>query len=216
MMRTRQTAILLTTLLLSLILALPGIGESDRIIVDNADAVSEVPVSISQDLVDSMGNVGPRFVVQYANAIHYHDLEAIPSALETLLGQVLPRFIISAANANRAISFSYPIGLVGDDAPPQISGIMVSPSGASSVIIVWFTDEYADTTLRYGTQPGVYIETVSDPLYYKRHEVALTDLTLGTTYYYQISSTDRSGNTADSPEYSFTAGIYLRLPLILR
>jgi len=62
----------------------------------------------------------------------------------------------------------------------------------------------------------MYSQTVSDPLYAKQHEITLTGLTMGTTYYYKVCSTDRSGNTATSSEHSLTAQIPVYLPLVMR
>ena len=85
------------------------------------------------------------------------------------------------------------------------------------MIITWATDEFATSTVLYGTQPGVYSQTVSDPLYTKQHSITLTGLPPGTMpYYYVVRSTDRSGNTATSSEYTFNTQPFVYLPLIMR
>ena len=85
------------------------------------------------------------------------------------------------------------------------------------MIITWATDEFATSTVLYGTQPGVYSQTVSDPLYTEQHKITLTGLPPGTIpYYYVVRSTDRSGNTATSSEYTFNTQPFVYLPLIMR
>jgi len=214
-MNTRRITLSMGAVLVALALTLPMVlpfpvgGQSDGIIVDGADATTTLTVTTPSLTID----LEPRFVVCYANSIRYYDI-APPSNLPIQLDD---RLVIWYANSNRIHTLTYPVGLVGDTMPPQITDITYSSDAADSVTIVWYTDEFADSTVHYGTQPGVYSETVSDPLYYKRHEVTLTGLTPGSTYYYQVSSTDRSGNTATSSEHSLTpVQYYIYLPLILR
>lgn len=72
--------------------------------------------------------------------------------------------------------------------------------------------------VKCGTQSGMYTMTFSDPLYVRVHAVTLTGLTAGTMYYCQISSTDLSGNTYQSQEFSFeqVEELFIYLPLVLR
>jgi len=94
-----------------------------------------------------------------------------------------------------------------------------SMMGSDTAVITWTTDEFATSVVLYGVKPGVYPQTVSDPLYAKQHRITLTELTLGATYYYRVQSTDRSDNTTTSSEQSFTAQPYfysVYLPLVMR
>jgi len=245
MMKVRTIALSVATVLAVLALVLPAKSQMNRIIVNKADATSELSVAPSADLNALITSVGPRFVVQYANALRYYGLGSIPNDLQTLLGQARDRFIIQYANANRyyamrpisndlqtlleqvedrlivqyantnrAYSFTYPLELMGDTTPPRVSDLTVNFQGAGTVKIEWTTDEFATSAVLYGTQPGVYSQTVSDPLYAKRHEITLIGLIAGITYYYQVRSTDRSGNTYTSSENRFTAQGVVYLPLV--
>ena len=118
--------------------------------------------------------------------------------------------------ASRFYMFAYQVGLVNDTTVPQISDVKENPTGSGSMKISWFTDEFTTSTVRVGTQPGIYTLTITNPLYYKLHEVPVTGLIPGVIYYYIVSSTDRSGNTAQSQERSFIASSSLYLPLIKR
>ena len=174
--------------------------------------LAAVPSSF-QTLLDQ---VSAKVIVQYANTIRSDGIPPMPGALQTLLGQVSDRIVLQYAKANRQESLVYPVALFNDTTPPQVSGITVRQTGSGSVTISWTTDEFASSTVIYGTQPGVYPHTVGNPLYTKQHAIPLTGLTPGTTYYYKVRSTDRSDNTATSAEHSFTAQLYVYLPLVKR
>jgi hypothetical protein len=195
-------------------------GVRPRIVLQYANQLRPIGLAtVPSPLQTLLDHVSDRIIVQYANTIRQDDLAAVPSALQTLLGQVSDRIILQYANANRGLQLVYPVALINDTTSPQVSGIAASMMGSDSAIITWTTDEFATSAVLYGTQPGVYPQTVSDPLYAKQHKITLTGLTPGTTYYYyKVRSTDRSGNTTTSSEQSFTAQVevYVYLPLVMR
>lgn len=244
-MNARRILLVLVVLFLPLVFTVPAASEpSDSIIVNGADTVRTDAVSASQDLVNLTANVGPRIVAEYANHLRHIGLAAAPSALQTKLDQVIARVVVEFANTirhedlgtmpgalgtlmglipdrivfqyanhNSEKELAYPTALFNDTTAPQISDVAAS---VDSGIITWTTDEFATSIVLYGIQTGVYTGTVNDPLYVKQHQVSLLGITSGTTYYYQVSSTDRSGNTATSSEYNFTAQVSVYLPLVLR
>ena len=70
--------------------------------------------------------------------------------------------------------------------------------------IRWATDRTSDSRIQIGTTSGTYQGTeasVSDQV--KNHEVDLTNLTAGTTYYYKARWTDEDGNTGTTSELVF-------------
>ncbi len=162
-----------------------------------------------------LAQVADKIILQYAKTKREVGLSAIPETLRTLLGQIADRIILQYANTSRQIGLSYPVALIGDTAPPQISGVTATLVD-SSIVISWTTDEFATSAVLYGTQPGVYTQTVSDPLYVKQHEITLTGLTPRTTYYFIVRGADRSGNPTDSAEYHFTTTSPIYFPLIRR
>jgi hypothetical protein len=161
--------------------------------------------------------VPARIVAQYANTIRREDLVAVPGAFLTLLGQVPDRVIFQYANTNRSLSLAYPAAIMSDTVAPQLSGaIRATMISTDSVAISWATDEFATSEVLYGTQAGTYSWTASDLLFVKQHQVTLIGLTTGTTYYFIVRSTDRSGNTFTSSENKFAAKIFVYLPLVRR
>jgi len=57
--------------------------------------------------------------------------------------------------------------------------------------------------VKYGVNSTEYTEICIDELFVRDHEITLPGLLPGTTYYFVVNSTDQSGNSAESSEYSF-------------
>ena len=94
---------------------------------------------------------------------------------------------------------------VPDTTAPLISSIVVNSVGTEATLS-WTTDELADSQVMYGTAPGVYeLGTVSSAALVQNHSITLTGLTLGTVYYYQVSSSDADGNSRSSVDLNFLA-----------
>lgn len=188
-----------------------------RVVLQYANQLRHIDLSTVPDpLATLLGQVPARVVVEYGNGIRHKDLSALPEALKACLGQVSERILIQHANANRQEPLRYPLELLDDTTPPQISDIEATPKGEDSVGITWTTDEFATSLISYGTQPNVYTETVSDGLYFRQHEITLTNLRTETAYYYIVQSTDQSGNTATSSEHTFSTTYSVYLPLVIR
>jgi len=81
--------------------------------------------------------------------------------------------------------------------------------------IVWETNEFTTYQLRYGTSSGNYTHTATGALFDETHVANLVGLDED-TYYFQITSTDLSGNQSTSPEYTFSAQSFIYLPMVIR
>ena len=94
-----------------------------------------------------------------------------------------------------------------DTTPPVISNVQVGSITDSTAAVTWTTNEPADSQVRYGT-----IIPPSGTAYASgnvtTHSITLTGLSAGTTYYYEVQSTDSSGNAAvdnsSGAYYNFT------------
>ncbi len=245
MMNAHKIIPLLALGVMLLIMTMPAHGQTG-IIVNNADTVRQEGVRLDTGLSSVTGSVGPRIVLQYANTkreeriavppgalqtlfaqvparivlqyantMRQERVAAPPAALQTLFGQVAPRIILQYANTSRQVTLAYPRALINDTVPPQIRDVRTQPV-AGGVKITWTTDEFATSEVRYGTAPGVYTQTASDPLYEKAHSLTLTGLTAGQTYYFVVRGADRSGNQAQSGEYQVKVQTKTYLPLIRR
>jgi len=216
-MKKRATGLVLIALVSLLALAAPAAGQQgDGIIVNGAEELRESSLKMDEALGRSLADVEPRIVLRHASDVRPITLVALPSSFRTLVDQVSDRLVLRYAACNRQERVTYPRDLLDDSAAPRISAIEVRPTGDEGVRILWLTDEFATSRVRYGTGPGAYTETVSDTLYVKEHEVALTDLRPKVTYYYQVRSTDQSGNTAASSEGVFATRYRVYLPVVIR
>jgi chitodextrinase len=111
--------------------------------------------------------------------------------------------IFVSANTNHCEELIYPKEFMADTIPPVITDISVINLVNKSAKVTWKTDEFADSVLKYGVNSTAYTETCLDVLFVKEHEIALTELSPDTTYYFVVNSTDQSGNSAESSEYRF-------------
>ena len=202
-----------------LIFPILTLSQQDEIIINDADAMVDHSVVVSQDLLNLLPGVEPRYIIENANYLAFHPLPVVPSNLQILINQVTPRIKLLNAETNRTFLFSYPAELIGDNTPPQISQEDIFESGLGELMVVWDTNEFADSTVVYGTQPGAYTNSIHNQSYVLQHAVQLSDLNSGVTYYLLIRSTDRSGNISESPEYSYLispSDFWLYIPISIR
>jgi peptidoglycan hydrolase-like protein with peptidoglycan-binding domain len=94
-----------------------------------------------------------------------------------------------------------------DTTAPTSSAITVSNITVSSAKVKWTTNEFTSGKVWYSTTNGL---TATSPASVAgpnnltfSHEVTLTGLATGTTYYYIVVSTDASGNKLTSAQQSF-------------
>ncbi|MDQ1293161.1 MAG: hypothetical protein QG608_1042 [Actinomycetota bacterium] len=88
-----------------------------------------------------------------------------------------------------------------DTTAPVISGANASAGSATSATVTWTTDESATAKVFHGTTADLGQETTATGLG-TEHQVSLTGLAGGTTYYYRVSSQDSAGNSTVFPPLS--------------
>lgn len=182
-----------------------------RILAYAANTTRPITLSLlPADLQARLEQVSVRMLLERANTTRHIGLPPLPPALQSMLNQINDRIVLQYANTSRTLHLAYPAALINDQIPPQIGA--VSSIGARAV---WTTDEWATSTVEYGLHPGLYLYSVSDPLYAKRHEVALPGLAQGQSCYFRVSSTDRNGNTTvDQAEHALKQST-VSLPMVL-
>ena len=96
--------------------------------------------------------------------------------------------------ANEAAASNSP-SATADATAPGISDTEALDVTATSATIIWTTNEASDSAARYwaATSPD---QTASDATMVTSHSIALSGLTPGETYYYEVQSSDAAGNTA--------------------
>lgn len=160
--------------------------------------------------------VDSRVGMQYADRARHAALAVVPPALQTRLDSVADRVTFQYPDRNRRVALGYPLALIGDTTPPAIVATPGDSWNGTTAVITWTTDEFTTYVLRYGTSSGVYTQQVSSDVFRKDQWATLTGLSPTETYYYQITSTDLSGNQAISPEYVLEGTFYVHLPFVTR
>lgn len=89
-----------------------------------------------------------------------------------------------------------------DTVAPVISAI-ASTTNQTTATITWTTDENSSSVVNFGTTSS-YGTASTSSLLSTSHSILLTGLTAGTTYHFQVSSTDAGSNTATSSDLTFT------------
>ena len=90
-----------------------------------------------------------------------------------------------------------------DDTTPPVIGNIGTTATATTATITWTTDESATGQVDYGVTAD-YGQQESQTSSATGHQFVLTGLQPGTTYHYQVASTDSSNNTSDSADFTFT------------
>jgi hypothetical protein len=104
--------------------------------------------------------------------------------------------------------------------PLTISNVAAHPLDTSAWI-TWDTDRPATSQVEYGISPTLGISTTPTASYVVSHSVRISGLMSSTEYYYQVRSTDVSGQSAQSEISSFTTLApedirWIYLPIILK
>jgi chitodextrinase len=82
------------------------------------------------------------------------------------------------------------------ETPRIISGPVVISQMPNQIILVWETDELGTSEVHYGKDSSLG-SVIKDTEYVGSHQMTLTNLDSNTVYYFQVSSTDPSGNRSD-------------------
>ncbi len=104
-----------------------------------------------------------------------------------------------------------------DIVPPKIiSGPLIQVLGEDEVIIGWMTDEPATSEVYYGVDINIP-QKIIHPIYSTWHFILLQYLLPGTTYYYQIASSDKeqNGPTRSQIAKFSTPGLDTKAPVFL-
>jgi hypothetical protein len=93
--------------------------------------------------------------------------------------------------------------------PPStltITNVQTGSIATSSSQVLWTTNVPANSSVDYGTTTAYGSSTPVDSAMVTTHQVTLSGLAAGTTYYYQVNSTDTKGNRGHGGSKFQTAG----------
>ncbi|MDD5221106.1 MAG: fibronectin type III domain-containing protein, partial [Candidatus Pacebacteria bacterium] len=144
-------------------------------------------------------------------------------SLTGLLSEATYHFRVRSSNSEgvEAVSqdYTFTTETAPDITPPVISSVQAVNIDMDSADITWTTGEEANSIIEYGTSTENLNYLAGDEgTYVTSHTVSLINLTVDTTYYYQVKSRDRAGNleTDDNSGtyYNFTTVADVTAPVI--
>lgn len=91
-----------------------------------------------------------------------------------------------------------------DNVPPLITGIEASAVSSDGAVILWTTNERADSQVEYGPTPNYGASTPPNASLVVSRGVALRGLAPGTLYHYRVKSRDAAGVLSVSGDAVFT------------
>ncbi|MCA9324555.1 hypothetical protein KDA23_00595 [Candidatus Saccharibacteria bacterium] len=106
--------------------------------------------------------------------------------------------------ASGTVVSEYPTGKFTSPAV-LTSGPFVSSVTTKKATVRWSTDRASDSKIAIGTKSGTYgASEIGNSSQVSSHEIKLSNLSPGTTYYFKAKWTDEDGNTGKSQEQTFT------------
>jgi HYDIN/CFA65/VesB family protein/centrosomal CEP192-like protein/Ig-like domain-containing protein len=90
----------------------------------------------------------------------------------------------------------------------DITNVQAMSTTTDTTQVVWTTNIPANSSVDYGTTSSYGTSTPVDSAMVTSHQVTISGLSAGTTYYYQVQSTDSKSNHGNSGGHKFaTAGV---------
>src|SRR5438552_3427028 len=125
--------------------------------------------------------------------------------------------LLSAVALGTAAFLSGCSGLVSSanstgNPPPttlDVTNVQAASVTTSSSQVVWTTNVLANSSVDYGTTTAYGNSTPVDPTMVTSHQVTISGLAAGTTYYFQVNSTDSKGNHGHGGNKFNTSGFSL-------
>src|SRR5437879_1215599 len=91
----------------------------------------------------------------------------------------------------------------------DVTNVQAGSVTTSSSQVVWTTNVPANSSVDYGTTTAYGNSTPVDPTMVTSHQVTISGLAAGTTYYFQVNSTDSKGNHGHGGNKFNTSGFSL-------
>ena len=93
----------------------------------------------------------------------------------------------------------------GDNTPPVISDVQTGNISSQFATITWKADEPSSSKAEYG-ESSSYGQEATESSLVTSHAISLSGLQPETAYHFKVISTDSSGNTSESGDFTFTTG----------
>lgn len=129
------------------------------------------------------------------------------SYVDSDLAQDTHYYCVKACDStNNCSAVSDTVSLYPDGKWTSAASLSNDPSVSvktKSATVNWATSRTSNSFVKYGTASGDYGEEVGSSDQVTSHEIDITGLNPGTTYYYKVLWTDEDGNTGESDELTF-------------
>src|SRR5438105_15410201 len=137
--------------------------------------------------------------------------------LQKVRGILRDGLLLSAVAVGTAAFLSGCSGLVSHptstgNPPPttlDVTNVQAGSVTTSSSQVVWTTNVLANSSVDYGTTTAYGNSTPVDPTMVTSHQVTISGLAAGTTYYFQVNPTDSKGNHGHGGNKFNTSGFSL-------
>lgn len=194
---------------------IPG-GVPVRVVLESAQTMRQEAVTAPPAALRNQFALVPvRVVLESAQTMRYVSVSTPPQELLARFAEVPLRVILESAQTVRQERLAYPVAFFNDKTGPAITEVRTR-ADADGIRVLWRTNEFSTSEVHYGYAPGVYDTQVFDGFYVKEHGVLLRGLTPGRTFYFAVSSVDRSGNRSTLGEYQGKTENRTYLPLLLK
>jgi len=152
-------------------------------IIDSASGVDASTISMTVEgvpVTPTLTTIANGYHVEHTSAGSFAD------------GQIVDVTVGARDNAGNAMTFVWSFTI--DLTAPTISAVTTSGITSSSATITWTTNEASDSVVNYETSTALGT-TMPDATLVTSHSIKLSGLSPGTTYYFEVQSTDEAGNT---------------------
>lgn len=159
----------------------------------SANATAGSGVASVQFLLDG-GNLGPAMTAGPFTFLWH--TPAIPDGPHTLAA-------VAADAAGRSAT-SPILAITVDNVPPVITEAAATAVSADAAVIVWTSNERADSQVEYGTTTAYALSSPPNASLVVRRGVALSGLAPNTVYHFRVKSRDAAGLQTVSGDATFT------------
>jgi len=170
----------------------------------NGATVSGTTVTVAATASDNIGVAGVQFELDGANL--GAEVTASPYSVgwdstTASNGSHMLEAVARDAAGNTTTALSVTVTVSN---PPAISAVKATSINTTSALILWTTSTASNSQVNYGLTSAYGQATVPDPTLVSLHTQTVAGLSPSTLYHFQVVSTDTSGLTAASSDFTFT------------
>ena len=150
--------------------------------------------------------------VEFGTTASYGSYSAYNTAFSTTHSVILTGLIPGttydyaalSTNPGGTMATSHNFTFATQTAPPAIQGVTVGSITPTSAMVTWTTDQASTSQVQFGTTTAYGSVSIQNAAMATSHSVTLTGLTPGTTYDFEVMSTNSASLSNQSPNATFT------------